>query len=67
MIALSPGEHARVAPLFDAYWGLRPGIYSVIEGRQGGRILVDDAERPRESQKPPSPRPYGRGRGGMRR
>ena len=47
MITLSPDQFARVAPLFDAYWGLRPGIYSVIEGRQAGRILVDDAERPR--------------------
>ena len=47
MIALSPDRFARVTPLFDAYWGLRPGIYSVIEGRQAGRIFVDDVERPR--------------------
>jgi GNAT superfamily N-acetyltransferase len=47
MIALSPDRFASVAPLFDAYWGLRPGIYSVIEGRQAGRIFADDVERPR--------------------
>jgi len=47
MIELTVDEFQRVAPLFDAYHGLRPAIYSVLEGRQAGRVFVDRADRPR--------------------
>jgi hypothetical protein len=47
MIELAKEQFPRVTALFGAYWGLRPTIYCVIEGRQAGRISVDDVERPR--------------------
>ncbi len=47
MIELPVAEFQRVGALFEAYHGLRPGIYSVLEGRQAGRVFVDDRDHPR--------------------
>jgi GNAT superfamily N-acetyltransferase len=46
MILLNPADYARVMPLFDTYWYLRPVIYAVLEGTQPGEVLVDDPAQP---------------------
>jgi GNAT superfamily N-acetyltransferase len=38
---------ALAAPLFDAFEHVRPTVYSILEGRQPGRVWADDSHSPR--------------------
>jgi GNAT superfamily N-acetyltransferase len=49
MIELAPADRALAIPLFQPYAHMRHAIWAVFEGRQAGRVFVDDAVHPRHA------------------
>ena len=49
MIELPPADRSLAAPLFQPYTHMRHAIWAVFEGRQAGRVFVDDPTHPRHA------------------
>jgi hypothetical protein len=46
MVEIDASRYERVIPLFDAIGCYRPAIFTVLEGRQAGRVFVDRVNDP---------------------